>query len=258
MELSQEKFAQYHASVSRLAQYAVQEADAVIADMWMGDGQMRRDVLASIIRGVVPQIADRYGLAAAEVSAALWEEIYETSVGVAAGAIVPDDDYDERFGDAAVTTALGKLGHDERPPEANVDLVRGFVGQMVGKAVRDRAREVQTYNTRRVVERGMRGADGARFARIPTGDTTCAFCLTLASRGFVYYTRETAGEFDKYHDDCDCEVVSSFDGDSASLENYSPSLYYDMYSNAIARPSETAPIDLRATLSNMRSMYGLK
>lgn len=54
---------------------------------------------------------------------------------------------------------------------------------------------------------------GARFARVPTGFETCTFCLMLASRGAVYHTRKTAGEFKHFHRHCDCKVVPSFDPD---------------------------------------------
>ena len=54
---------------------------------------------------------------------------------------------------------------------------------------------------------------GARFARVPAGTETCTFCLMLASRGAVYHTRKTAGEFKHFHRNCDCKVVPSFEGD---------------------------------------------
>ena len=54
---------------------------------------------------------------------------------------------------------------------------------------------------------------GAMFARVPTGFETCAFCLMLASRGAVYHSRKTAGEWGRFHRGCDCKVVPSFEGD---------------------------------------------
>lgn len=54
---------------------------------------------------------------------------------------------------------------------------------------------------------------GARFARVPAGAETCTFCLMLASRGAVYHSRKTAGEFKHFHRNCDCKVVPSFDPD---------------------------------------------
>ena len=54
---------------------------------------------------------------------------------------------------------------------------------------------------------------GIRFARVPTGFETCTFCLMLASRGAVYHTRKTAGEFKHFHRRCDCKIVPGFEGD---------------------------------------------
>lgn len=54
---------------------------------------------------------------------------------------------------------------------------------------------------------------GARFARVPAGFETCAFCLMLASRGAVYHTRKSAGEWKHFHRGCDCKVVPSFERD---------------------------------------------
>jgi hypothetical protein len=54
---------------------------------------------------------------------------------------------------------------------------------------------------------------GARFARVPTGFETCTFCLMLASRGAVYHTRKSAGEWKHFHRGCDCKVVPSFERD---------------------------------------------
>ncbi len=54
---------------------------------------------------------------------------------------------------------------------------------------------------------------GVRFARVPTGRETCTFCIMLASRGAVYHSRKTAGEFKHFHRRCDCKVVPGFEDD---------------------------------------------
>lgn len=54
---------------------------------------------------------------------------------------------------------------------------------------------------------------GVRYARVPSGHETCAFCFMLATRGAVHFTRETAGELGQYHSHCDCKVVPGFGGD---------------------------------------------
>ena len=56
------------------------------------------------------------------------------------------------------------------------------------------------------------------------GCETCAFCLMLASRGAVYHSRKTAGEFMHFHRGCDCKVVPGFedDPDAELVEGYKP------------------------------------
>ena len=72
---------------------------------------------------------------------------------------------------------------------------------------------------------------GVRFARVPTGFETCTFCLMLASRGAVYHTRKTAGEFKHFHRRCDCKVVPSFedDADAELVEGVRPKELRERY-----------------------------
>ena len=72
---------------------------------------------------------------------------------------------------------------------------------------------------------------GARFARVPTGFETCTFCLMLASRGAVYHTRKTAGEWKHFHRRCDCKVVPSFEDDPLAevVQGVKPRELYDLY-----------------------------
>ena len=72
---------------------------------------------------------------------------------------------------------------------------------------------------------------GVRFARVPTGFETCTFCLMLASRGAVYHTRKTAGEFKHFHRRCDCKIVPGFgdDPDAELVEGVRPKELYELY-----------------------------
>lgn len=65
---------------------------------------------------------------------------------------------------------------------------------------------------------------GVRFARVTTGFETCTFCLMLASRGAVYHTRKSAGEFKHFHRNCDCKIVPGFgdDPDAELVEGVRP------------------------------------
>ena len=67
---------------------------------------------------------------------------------------------------------------------------------------------------------------GVRFARVPQGPS-CGFCIMLASRGFVYASKESAGQFKRFHDDCDCRIVAGMPG--TTVEGYTPEEMYDRY-----------------------------
>ena len=73
--------------------------------------------------------------------------------------------------------------------------------------------------------------EGTMFARVPTGTETCTFCLMLASRGAVYHTRKTAGEWRHFHRGCDCKVEPSFEGDPDAelVQGVKPRELYELY-----------------------------
>lgn len=74
--------------------------------------------------------------------------------------------------------------------------------------------------------------DGAQFAWVPHGDT-CAFCITLASRGWQYMSKKAMrnGHAEHIHAHCDCEYAVRFDGKS-TVAGYDPDKYLEEYNNA--------------------------
>ena len=74
--------------------------------------------------------------------------------------------------------------------------------------------------------------DGAQFAWVPHGDT-CAFCITLASRGWQYMSKKALrnGHAEHIHAHCDCEYAVRFDGKS-TVAGYDPDKYLEEYNNA--------------------------
>lgn len=75
----------------------------------------------------------------------------------------------------------------------------------------------RSLNETIVANVGRDKAKGVRFARVTTGRETCTFCLMLASRGAVYHTRKTAGDFKSFHRGCDCKVVPGFENDPLAV-----------------------------------------
>ena len=71
--------------------------------------------------------------------------------------------------------------------------------------------------------------DGAEFAWVPHGDS-CAFCLTLASRGWQKASQAAikGGHAEHIHANCDCEYAIRFDGRS-TVAGYDPDKYLRQY-----------------------------
>lgn len=101
--------------------------------------------------------------------------------------------------------------------------------------LRDAAQAIATMGIRRVANRhAVRSAtaNGMQFAWKPIGDT-CAFCITLASRGWQDTHRE---EYARHvHPNCDCVMIFRRPGER--VDGYDPSSYLEEYENA---PGETS------------------
>ena len=92
----------------------------------------------------------------------------------------------------------------------------------------------RSANTTTIANAERDYSKGVRYARVPTGKETCGFCLMLASRGFDYKSKQSAGwtggAFNRFHDRCDCRVVA---GDaSTTVDGYDPEWLYDAYMDA--------------------------
>ncbi len=101
------------------------------------------------------------------------------------------------------------------------------------KFINDVANLTSYYVKREAFQNMIRNCaeNNIRYARVPSGRETCAFCFMLSSRGFVYWTKKTAGAASyshAYHNNCDCVVVPGFHEDTGiyddeQIESYKPS-----------------------------------
>lgn len=86
-----------------------------------------------------------------------------------------------------------------------------------------------------------------RYARVPHGSKTCAFCLMLASRGFVYWSEKSAGGFgNRYHPGDDCTPVPSWG--QCHLDGYSPLEMLKQWNAAKKMTSKQDVADMKASL----------
>ena len=74
---------------------------------------------------------------------------------------------------------------------------------------------------------GSRDYRKPKYARVPSGAETCAWCWSLAGLGFQYKSAESASHS---HSNCDCVIVPSW-GDSG-VEGYDSEYYANMFRSA--------------------------
>lgn len=191
---------------------------------WYGLGTEDPFKLKVALMEFMPDLVATYGSAAAGLAADRYDELRADSVAsgsfraVMADAL-PDDDVR-----AATGWALGPAFSKDQDLSASLTMLVD-VGQ---KLVRQQARDTVAASVRR-------DPAGARYARVPTGKTTCAFCLVLASAGAVYGSKKTAGgvKGTEYHTKCDCEaepVWSPRDMERLKKDSdYDPKALYNSY-----------------------------
>lgn len=155
-------------------------------------------------------LAQKYG----EGSAALAAEMYDAVVELQGllyppAAAMPPPEYGE-----VAKTVNGILKQSQNP---------NMLANGVSRLVKRTGADTTLFNALR---------DGAQFAWVPNGDT-CAFCITLASRGWQYMSKKALrnGHAEHIHANCDCTYAIRF-GDFGGVRGYDPQKYEDMYYGA--------------------------
>lgn len=155
-------------------------------------------------------LSSKYGDAAAELACEMYDELAALS-GVSVPAAEP-----------AATATYGEVAKAVNgilKYSSNIEMIASAVG-----------RQVKTAGVDTTMENAIR--DGAQWAWIPVGDT-CAFCITLASRGWQYASRNALknGHAEHIHSNCDCTYAIRFNEDTR-VQGYEPTLYKRMYDTA--------------------------
>ena len=152
-------------------------------------------------------LAQKYGEGTGALSAMMYDAIAELSNAAVPPAEIADV---ATYGDVAkAVQGAAKTSQDP-----------SYLGGVVGRLVKQVGADTTLQNAMR---------DGAEFAWIPVGDT-CAFCLTLASRGWRHISKKTLknGHAEHIHANCDCTYAVRFDEDT-DVEGYDPEKYEKMY-----------------------------
>ena len=205
-----ERFRKDNADLSRLV---LAELESFFFSLNLSRPEAVRDALLEFM----PLLTQQYGDVAATLAA---------------------DWYDELRADSGVSGRFRALTAPSVPVAAVEAKVRYLAGHlwspepaaMLGglltaadKYVKQPGRDTMASNARR---------EGVRWARVPSGAKTCAWCLMLASRDAVYGSKQSAGgDGHRFHGACDC-VATRIAKASDYPEGYLPDDYYAMYQAA--------------------------
>ena len=201
MELSTAwvKYVNRLSAIDKLATQKMGEVIGSIANFDFGNPEHMAVLIYEAYR-----ISTTYGEAAATLAA----EMYD-AIGLASGMFLDP-------AEVAATARIAQVDWTVRgaAKTQNVHEVASAVGRLVKKAGVD----TMLQNAKR---------DGAEVAWVPNGDT-CAFCITLASRGW----RDADSSYQEHiHSNCDCTLATRFNNQT-SIKGYDPRKYEDMYYGA--------------------------
>lgn len=177
-----------------------QKAGQLMADYLAAHGTGDTDALIAYAHALVT----KYGEGSAELAC----QMYDT-LAAAAKAGVP-------AAEPAQTAAYSEVARMVQATKQSLPQMQQGVSRLVKRAGADTT-----------LKNALR--DGAEWAWVPQGDT-CAFCLTLASRGWQKASQAAikGGHAEHIHANCDCEYAIRFDGRS-TVAGYDPEKYLRQY-----------------------------
>jgi len=178
--------------------------------------EMKREVMLESMYGLVSD----YGDAAAVESLGWYLAVRAEAVGLDDGfqPALPDQ-MPEDVVNASTRWALGELMRGEDLDKALKSL-NGVLDRLVKKLGRES-----------IVHAADSDPKKPRWARVPHGQT-CAWCLMLASRGWVYLDAQSAGAARQWHADCDCQIVPAWGKKTPKIAGYDPDALHAQYEAA--------------------------
>lgn len=202
MKISRKEWNNYITKLSKINKTASDLVEAYIEKNGLDD-------VGSLI-DYSNKVALKYGNASASLNALMYDTIAElegVSLPAAELASLPS------FGDVA-KSVQGTMKTSQNA---------GEIGGAVARLVKRTGQDTMLQNAKR---------DRAEFAWIPNGDT-CAFCITLASRGWQPMSAAALrnGHAEHIHSNCDCSYMVRHSSDF-DVAGYDPQKYADMYYNA--------------------------
>lgn len=219
MNVTRAKLDSYRNSVNAQAAAARAEVSAMLDAMLKTNKGHEPRVIRDYALQVIRDVMSVYGRNAGELADSLFEDMTGETARLYDGI-----DWDMVIDKVRYLTSMIVAGDAE-----------GFKSGLVDAA--------NFYVKRNNYENTVRNCrdKGIRYARVPTGRETCAFCFMLSSRGFVYYSEMTAMGEHGYHVNCDCIAVPG--DENTVVEGYDWRGMYERYKQCC----ETANVSPYAT-----------
>lgn len=206
--ISRREWLKYIDLLSKINDKAAEDVRAYV-EAHGGTGSVNRDDLIDYAYGV----ATKYS----EASASLSAEMYDAVAALEGRYVDPAIPADTPAYNEVAKTVNGIL-------KQSTD--KNMLGSGIGRLVKRTGVDTTMQNAIR---------DGAQWAWIPSGDT-CAFCITLASRGWQRASKKALknGHAEHIHSNCDCTYAVRFDN-RLEVAGYDPDEYRKMYYGAEGR-----------------------
>lgn len=221
MTISNQSWNRYVERLSKLDRRAGEEMEAYIREMIDPDDPDEAGLIS-----YANALVNKYGEGAAELAAQMYDEMAELA-GVDCYPAEP-----------AEVSTIEEITQSIHAAKKSAPLIKQAVSRMVKLAGADTT-----------LKNAIR--DGAQFAWIPGGGETCAFCITLASRGWQNISKKAMrrGHAEHIHANCDCNYTVRFDRET-TVAGYDPDKYLEMYENAEGGTPEEKIASLRQNLNS--------
>ena len=222
MTISAKAWKNYITILRKVSDRATKEMEAFIITQSkrFDEGVITKDEYYALVIDYAYALATRYGEAAGAAACDMYDAISELQ-----GAAVPP----AVMAPTATKNDVAKAVNGTMKT-GNVKIVAESIG-----------RQVKLVSVDTMLKNAER--DGDEWAWIPQGDT-CAFCITLASRGWQPASKIALknGHAEHVHANCDCTYAVRHTNTKVTLdvEGYDPQEYRDLYYDAPLRDDEAA------------------
>lgn len=180
----------------------------------------QRDILLDLLPALCRKYGDIGSVAAAQWYDELWRRWFDGDFEAQ-----PANGFDDEVARGIIRANAGLLFDKPDGTPADPDKFLRWANKFIDRNVKEPGRMTIQTNAQRDPHK-------PGYARVPSGERTCPFCLMLAGRGYIYTSEGTAGADHDFHDDCDCEIVPEWGKGSNHIEGYEPDSYERMYRQA--------------------------